>query len=187
MKEWFGYNFVSMDLPYSMKEIFEGDPDYLPPSLFSRHLTEDNPGHVFRMHHYLAVNAFTFPRDVKIRLIQDSIWNHYEELDHLFISFKPGYPPKEDFFERKEKVSYYRYQDFGDILRTETEKGLSHIGFTPHHWFQFDRKIQKQMESFLRAQKEPLTVDFYYMNTAFHTRYMLKAIKTIQRKTPATH
>ena len=84
----YGFNHVSLDLPYSMQELTDGDPEYIPPSMFSRLLSEHNGGHVYRMRYSPSIETFVLSPGISIRLIQDSIWNHYDELDHLFVSFK---------------------------------------------------------------------------------------------------
>ena len=38
--------------------------------------------------------------NLTIRLIQDSIWMHYDELDHIYISFKPSHTTYQNFLQR---------------------------------------------------------------------------------------
>ena len=153
--------------------------------MFSNHLSNSNRGHVFRMSYSPSVESFSIPGGTTIRLVQDSIWEHYDELDHLFISFKLGYPPMKDFFEKSDKVSYYEQMDFGAQLRRAESNGLVHIGFTPHYWYQYDRNYQKQLEDFLRELGRPMTIEFFYMNTRFGTRHIRKAVRTLQREHPS--
>ena len=178
MRTRFGYNYVSLDLPYSMQEIHEDDPEYLQPSLFTE-LSERNRGHVFRMSYSPSTESFELPGGVTIRLIQDSIWNHHDELDHLFISFKLGYNPMEDYFDKIDKVSYYKQMDFEKELHWAESCNLNHIGFTPHYWYQYDKNYQKQLESFIRELRRPMIIDFFYLNSRFGTRFIKKAVKTI--------
>lgn len=187
MRTRFGFNFVSLDLPYAMREIHEDDPEYLPPAMFSNHLSNENRGHVFRMIYSPSVESFEIPGGVTIRLVQDSIWNHCDELDHLFISFKLGYPPLMDFFENIDRVSYYQQMEFGAQLRRAESNGFTHIGVTPHYWYQYDRNYQKQLEDFLRELGRPMTIDFFYMNSRFGTRHIRKAVKTLQREHHSHH
>lgn len=178
----YGFNFVSLDLPYRMKEIYSDGPDYLPPAMFSDMLSEVNTGHVFRMSYFPSFDIFELHGGVTIRLLHDSIWNHYDELDHLFISFKLGFLPKKDYFESFDKVSYYEQMDFATKLRWAASNNLGHIGFTPHYWYQYDKNYQKQLEDFIRELERPMTIDFYFMNSWFGTRFIKKAVKTLQQK-----
>ena len=187
MRTRFGFNFVSLDLPYAMREIHEDDPEYLPPAMFSNHLSNENRGHVFRMNYSPSVESFNLPGGTTIRLVQDSIWEHYDELDHLFISFKLGYPPMKDFFENIDRVSYYQQMEFGAQLRRAESNGFTHIGVTPHYWYQYDRNYQKQLEDFLLELDRPMTIDFFYMNSRFGTRHIQKAVKTLLREHQSRH
>lgn len=181
MRTRYGYNFVSFDLPYAMREIRGEDPLYLSPLMFSDELSNEKEGHVFKMHYSPSYETVELPGGVPIRLIQDSIWNHYNELDHLFVSFKLGYPPKKDYFDRIDKVSYYEQMDFGEKLSWAKSNGFGHIGFTPHYWYQYDKNYQKPLEDFILGLEKPMTIDFYYLNTHFGIRFIKKAIKTILR------
>ena len=182
MREKYGANFVSLNLPYIMEELHCGDPDYLSPSLFTSLLNSYNCGHVFRMHYVPSVETITISGGVTVRLIQDSIWNHYGELDRLFVSFRLGFTPMKDYFEKIEKVVYYRQEDLGKQLDLALNDGLSHIGFTPHYRYQYESVFQTELERFLRTVDHPMTIDFFYLNSGFHTRFIRKAVKTLQRK-----
>ncbi len=182
LKDLYGMNYVSLNLPYKMQEIFADDPDYLPPSLFSNYLTNENQGHVFRMNYSPKTETISLPEGISIRLIQDSIWNHYDELESLFISFKLEYTPMKEYFEQIEKVHYYKQMEFESKLKWANEMGYSHIGFTPHYWYQYDKNYQKQLERFLSTVSRPMTIDFYYLNSWFHLRHIKKAVRTIIRE-----
>ena len=182
MRSRYGYNFVSLNLPYDMWEIYDSDPDYLSPALFMESVCENNKGHVYKMRYAPAIETIILPGNITIRLIQDSIWNHYDELDYLFISFKLGYFPMKNYFENIDKVDYYKQMEFGAKLRWADLNRLNHIGFTPHYWYQYDKNYQKQLESFIRGIERPMVIDFYYMNSGFNTRHIRKAAKTIQQE-----
>ena len=186
MRTRYGYNYVSLDLPYNMRELYENDPEYLPPALFSRLLSDQNKGHVFRMSYSPSIEPLRLSEDVTIRLVWDSIWNHYDELDHLFISFKLGYPPMEGYFERSDRVSYYKQMEFGERLRWAKLNEFNHVGFTPHYWYQYDKNYQKQLEDFLRELNRPMIIDFYFLNSEFGNKHIRKAIKTLQRESNHT-
>ena len=182
LRHSYGRNYVSLDLPYSMQELTENDEGYLSPFLFSSILNQWNRPHVFRMSYSPMIEEYVLSNMITIRIINDSIWNHYEELDHLYISFQLEYPPMKDFFSEIEHVSCYQQMEFLDTLRTSRALGYSHIGYTPHYWLQYDRNYQKQLEAFLREASTPLIIDFYYLSSWFSLKHIRKAIKTIQRE-----
>ena len=181
LRNSYGRNFVSLDLPYLMQEITEEDEGYLSPALFSNLIDQSNP-HVFRMSFQPIVEEYILSDMITIRIINDSIWNHYQELDHLYISFQLEYPQMKDYFSEIERVSYYEQMGFIDMLRTSHSNGDSRIGFTPHYWLQYDRNYQKQLEAFIREVSTPMTIDFYYLSSWFSTKHLRKAVKTIQRE-----
>ena len=55
MRTRYGYNFVSFNLPYAMREIKGEDPLYLSPLMFSDELSNEKEGHVFKMHYSPSV------------------------------------------------------------------------------------------------------------------------------------
>ena len=185
MRNAYGQNVVSLDLPYEMTELSENDEGYISPTTFSSLLNDNNKGHVFRMHYSPVLQEFPITERIKIRILQDSIWNHYEELDAIYISFKLEYWNMMDYFERIPKVFYYKQMEFEEKLHSATLNGYHHIGFTPHYLFQYDKVYQKQLEGFVSkliiSGDYCLTIDFYYLSSWFHTRHIQKAIKTLRR------
>ena len=173
-----GQNLLTFNLPYRMTELVSGDAGYISPNVFSDSLDECNRGHVFRMTFNPLIEDYSISNKITIRLIQDSIWNHYEELDQLYISFQLACWSMEDYFNTIDKVEYYRQMEFYDKLIESQDNGYSHIGFTPHYWQQYDKNYQKQLERFLRQVTHPIVIDFYYLNSWVKTKHIKKAIKT---------
>lgn len=117
---------VTMDLPYEIEEIAENDAKYLNPLIFSNR----NRAKVLQMK-----KLNTTPREISItpmlnvKIIHDSIWNYYEELEVVVISFTQQ--GQCDFFNKVPKVI-----NLSDIQRDEVfnycEKNkIQKIGFTP--------------------------------------------------------
>lgn len=176
------YNLVSLDLPYVMTQLTENDPEYISPSVFSNLLSEYNPGIVYKMQLCTSIRPALSIGKTEIRLINDSIWNHYNELDCLFISFKVEEKQTRDWFESIPKVRYSKQEDFSSCLEEARKKGYKHIGFTPHYWYQYERPYQKVLEDFCLNNKDDIImVDFFYLNSWFKTRFILKAAKTVER------
>jgi hypothetical protein len=185
MRNVYGQNVVSLDLPYEMTELSANDKGYISPATFSSLLNDNNKGHVFRMHYSPVIQEYPITERFKIRILQDSIWNHYDELDAIFISFKLEYWEMRDYFEYLPKVSYYKQMEFGEMLNQSAREDHHHIGFTPHYLYQYDKVYQKQLEEFalefIKENPGDLTIDFYYLSSWFHTKHLRKAITTLKR------
>ena len=174
-------NFVSFDLPYRMTPLSPGDMGYIEPATFSD-LLPGGPMNVYRMDLETHIEEYRLGDSLNIRCIKDSIWRHEEELDMLYVSFYPKYEESRDFFVKGHgKVRYYRQMEFAEMLEDAYEKGYRHIGFTPHYWYQYDRNYQKMLEKFCLERHPGMTIDFYYMNSWFKYRHIVKAVKTIRR------
>ena len=183
LKNYWGKNLSSFNLPYLMTELTPGDDKYISPTVFSDLLLYRNQGHVYRMTYNPSLEEYHVSDLLTIRIIQDSIWNHYEELDQLYISFQLAYWEMRDYFTFIETVKYYRQMEFYDRLLEAQDKGFSHIGFTPHYWQQYDRNYQKQLERFFEQIKQPIVIDFFYLNSWIKTKHIKKAIKAMLRVT----
>ena len=178
-------NYVSLNLPYRMEEIDETDYRYINPNIFTR-LSPKSRIHTFQMTYAPRQEIYKI-NNLTIRLIQDSIWMQYDELDHIYISFKPSHTTYQNFFTKiSDKVSYYKQMGFEKTLHDAYTLGHYHIGFTPHYWHQYDKNYQKGLENFYKElnkipndKKRSLIIDFYYMNSWVHTKFIYKAIRTI--------
>ena len=174
-------NLVSFDLPYRMTLLSPGDTGYMDPTTFSN-LLSGGPMNVYRMELVTHVEEYNICESLKIRCIQDSIWRHEGELDMLYISFYPKHEDSCDFFVKGNiKARYYKQMEFAQMLEDAHEKGYSHIGFTPHYWYQYDKNYQKMLEKFCMERHPEMTIDFYYMNSWFKCRHIEKAVKTLCR------
>ena len=174
-------NYVSLDLPYLMTELTSDSLEYVSPSLFTD-MDDSASMHIYSMQSHSNIKEFKVGKHLTIRLIQDSIWRHEDELDQMYISFKPSYSPQKNFYtQHNPKASYYSQMEFGRILRKAIDTGLNHIGFTPHYWYQYDRNYQKMLEEECKGLNSDFTIDFYYMNSWYNCRHLEKAIMTLQR------
>lgn len=184
LRKMYGNNYVSLNLPYEMSELTDGMQGYITPKTFSSYLTKENGGHVFKMHYVPNLQTINISEKLRIRFIQDSIWNHKDELDALYISFRLDHRPMKYFFENISKVAYYTQMDFKEKLKESLIKGYTHVGFTPHYLYQYDKVYQRLLvdfaKDFLPNDYQPLTIDFFYLSSWFKIKHLLKAIKTIQ-------
>ena len=105
---------VTMDLPYLMTEIKEGDQDYLDPFLFSDDKYHKGHAKVYRMKKQTSVEDLNINPNIQVSIIHDSIWNYKDELDLLAISITPQ--GQEEFFSRINKVISLRDLSVEQIL-----------------------------------------------------------------------
>jgi hypothetical protein len=130
-KNYYGnqYHHVSMDLPYQMTAINEGDQDYIDPFLFSDDEYHKGFAKVYRMEKLTSTQDLNLNSNIKISIIQDSIWNHADELDLMAISITPQ--GQGDFFQRLNKVISLRDLSLVQILDLCVRKKIENIGLTP--------------------------------------------------------
>ena len=121
---------VSMDLPYSIEEIKEGDTRYISPSIFSKDNYHEDHAKVFKMSRYDARQTeININPQIKFQIIHNSIWNYYEELDACVISFSNQ--GQGDFFDSKPNVINLNRIGINDIFDYCKRNRIIKIGFTP--------------------------------------------------------
>lgn len=129
-KSYYGNHYhVTMDLPYLKTEIFEDDPDYLNPLIFSEDEYHKGNAKVFRMKKSISVEDLNINPNIHLSIIQDSIWNYTAELDLLVTSLKPQ--GQGNFFDRLNKVVSLRENSIAEILDHCVQRKIGRIGITP--------------------------------------------------------
>lgn len=123
------YN-VSMDLPYVFEEIKDNDNSYIKPDIFSKYKWVTNNAKVFIMNKKTnTIVEFLLSPTRKVKIIHDSIWNYYDYLDVLVVSYsKQG---QQDFFDRIPKVLNSKSIELDKIFDYCKENKINKIGFTP--------------------------------------------------------
>jgi len=123
------YN-VSMDLPYVFEEIKDNDSSYIKPDIFSKYKWVTNNAKVFIMNKRTnTIVDFLLSPTRKVKIIHDSIWNYYDYLDVLVVSYsKQG---QQDFFDRIPKVLNSKSIELDKIFDYCKENKINKIGFTP--------------------------------------------------------
>lgn len=123
------YN-VSMDLPYDITEIKEDDSKYIDPFIFSKYTNQKGNAKVYQMTK-IRNNSIEIKlkSSIKLRLIHDSIWNYYDYLETIVISFSSQ--GQLNFFDTIPKVVNLNQQTLKDILSYCVQNKISKIGFTP--------------------------------------------------------
>ena len=80
-KNYYGNHYhVTMDLPYHMTEIKEGDQDYLNPFIFSDDSYHKCNAKVFRMKKHISVKYLNINPNIQLSIIHDSIWNYTDDI-----------------------------------------------------------------------------------------------------------
>jgi len=119
---------VTMDLPYDTIEIDENDDRYLNPRIFSG----GRNAKVLQMSKLMTSDTeISLNPRIKIKIIHDSIWNYYEELESIVISFaRQG---QGEFFNtiRFPKVLNLNEMKVTEVLDFCENNRIQKIGFTP--------------------------------------------------------
>lgn len=122
------YN-VSMDLPFEMKEIFKNEKDYISPFTFSKDDYHKGHAKVYKMTRILNTQNFSFNPRLKFSINHDSIWNHYENLDLIAISFsKQG---QGAYFDKFPKTINLNNTSIDKVFSYCKLNRIEQVGFTP--------------------------------------------------------
>jgi hypothetical protein len=125
-----GIYHVTMDVPYIIEELEEDDPRYLNPCLFSKDSYHQGVAKVFQMTKQITKDVkLEINSSITVKIIHDSIWNYYEEIDALVISFSQQ--GQEDFFDRIPKVLNMNRMHIDEIFSYCKNRKIKRIGFTP--------------------------------------------------------
>lgn len=137
---------VSMDLPYTIEEIKEAESSYLSPNIFSKDEYHKEYAKVFQMDRLIPKNIeISLNPTIKLKIIHDSIWNYYDNLDALIISFSEQ--GQRDFFDKIPKVLNKNAIKLDDIFDFCKRNKIQKIGFTPWragNYRDFLSKFKKQ-------------------------------------------
>ena len=150
---------VTMDLPYLMTEIIEGDRDYLDPCLFSDDIYHKGHAKVYRMKKQTSVEYLNINPIIQVLIIHDSIWNYNNELDALAISITPQ--GQGDFFKGLSKVISIREISMEQILDYCVKEKVESIGLTPWAHGKYSSFID-QISSY--SKEYPKRISLFHLN-----------------------
>lgn len=122
------YN-VSMDLPYEMEEISENDKDYISPFTFSKDDYHKGHAKAYKMKRIFKTQNFSFNSRLKFSINQDSIWNHYEKLDLIVISFTQQ--GQGTYFDKLPKIINLNSNSIDEVFEHCKTNKIEKVGFTP--------------------------------------------------------
>lgn len=159
-KNYYGPNYhVTMDLPYLMTEMSEGDQDYLDPFIFSDDSYHEGYAKVFRMKKYISVENIKINPNIQLSIIHDSIWNYKEELGLIAISITPQ--GQGDFFTKSNKVVSFRDFSVTEILDICVQNKIERIGFTPWLKGKYSSFVD-QISNY--TQEYPKVISLFHLN-----------------------
>lgn len=159
-KHYYRHNYhVTMDLPYLMTEISEGDQDFLDPLIFSDNEYHKGHAKVYRMKKQISVEKLNINPNIQISVIHDSIWSYVEELDLLAISITPQ--GQGDFFHRLSKAISFRDMSIEQILDYCVKEKVESIGLMPWARGKYSTFID-QIKS--RNMKYPRRISLFHLN-----------------------
>jgi hypothetical protein len=156
------YNYpmiVNMDWNYEKEEITKNDPDYIDPDFFSTSSHDKEFGNVYRMTKKVEKTDLQINPNIKMSIIQDSIWNHEQDLDCIGLS--ANHSVINPFFYSKTKTFSIRGLDINQILTYCMEKKIEKIGLTP--WLK--GKYQEVLEVLTTySNPYPKQISFFHLN-----------------------
>ena len=150
------YN-VTMDLPYDIVEIDENDDKYLSPHFFYYSRVK-----VLKMSKLMAAPCeISINPMINIKIIHDSIWNYYKELDSLAISISQQ--GQGNFFNE------YRFPKILDLKKMKIDELFNYceyheikkIGFIPWGKKNYKGFIEKLKE---RKSNYPNEILLFHLN-----------------------
>jgi len=151
---------VSMDIPYDMIEIKEDDDRYLNPSIFSDYDFAVNGAKVLQMSKLISKNhEISINQNTIIKIIHDSIWNYYEYLETIAISFSQQ--DQLDFFDKIPKVLNLNKMQTDDVFNYCESHKIEKIGFTPWGKGNYKNFINKLKE---RESDYPREISLFHLN-----------------------
>jgi len=117
---------VTMDLPYEIEEITENDDRYINPLIFSNR----NRAKVLQMRKLnTASREISISPMLNVKIIHDSIWNYYEELESIVLSFSQQ--GQGNFFDNISKVINLSEIQRDEVFNYCEKYKIQKIGFTP--------------------------------------------------------
>ena len=117
---------ITMDLPYDIVEINENDERYLQPLIFSNRKNAK----VYQMNKLkIAPCEISINPTINVKIIHDSIWNYYDELESIIISF--SHQGQGDFFDKISKVLNLNEIQMDKVFGYCEKNKIRKIGFTP--------------------------------------------------------
>ncbi|MBU1097318.1 MAG: hypothetical protein KKB34_12615 [Bacteroidetes bacterium] len=159
-KEYYNkrYN-VSMDLPYRIEELDTSSREYISPFVFSKAKYHEGHAKVFRMQRINDSISIDLGLKINLTIKHNSIWNDYDELDLLVITFLPN--GTEDFFKSQGKVINLRKNNLNAIFRYCKFNKISKMGITPWrkgNYKEFIETLQKYEYEY------PKEIILYHLN-----------------------
>lgn len=120
---------VSMDLPYEMEEITENEKDYISPFIFSKDDCHKGHAKVYKMTRIFKTQNFSFNPRLKFSINHDSIWNHYERLDLIAVSFSQQ--GQGAYFDNLPKTINLNSSSIDEVFLHCKLNKIEKVGFTP--------------------------------------------------------
>ncbi|MBN2863714.1 MAG: hypothetical protein JXN62_11155 [Bacteroidales bacterium] len=151
---------VTMDLPYDIEEINVYDSKYLSPFIFSKDDYHEGNAKVFQMCRLeIKKTEININPHIKLQIIHDSIWNYYQDLESIVISFSDQ--GQKDFFDRMPKVLNLNRINLDEIFAYSEKNRIRKLGFTPfgRGYYKFFLKKLKELKN-----NYPKEIFMYHLN-----------------------
>lgn len=123
-----GQHRITMDLPYEKKELYVNDKEYINPGVFTS--GDFSTAKVYKMRKLPDSKLeFKINTSISISIIHDSIWNYYDELGCIVLSFSEEW--QKEFFIKIPKVFIFSTNAIDSILSYSDKNKIQKIGFIP--------------------------------------------------------
>jgi len=147
---------VTMDLPYEIVELTENNNRYLNPLIFSNR----PKAKVFQMNKKIAAPyEISITSLINVTIIHDSIWNYYDDLGAIVISFTQQ--GQGDFFNKIPKVLNFKELSLNEVFDYCNKNKIRKIGFTPWGTWNYRNFLEK-----IKEQKSdyPTEILLFHLN-----------------------
>jgi hypothetical protein len=118
-----------MDLPYKMQEISKNEKDYINPFTFSKDSYHKGHAKVYKMTRILNTQNLEFNPKLKVSVHHDSIWDHYDHLDLIAISFTQQ--GQGTYFDTVNKTINLNSTSIYKVFEHCKVNSIEKVGFTP--------------------------------------------------------
>lgn len=120
---------ISMDWPFNMVEISSNEEDFISPFIFSKNSYHEGHAKNYRMERIHNKRIILLNPNLEISINHDSIWNDYDDLDLIAISFSQQ--GQGDFFDKLPKTINLNTSSIGEVFSYCKLNKIEKIGLTP--------------------------------------------------------
>jgi hypothetical protein len=151
---------TDLDLPFLKTELNSTHPAYINPLIFSEHLNNINDIKLYKMKKNRTEIEIELNKNIKIQVINDSIWCDFNSLDLIFMSIKDQ--GQGDFFDKVRRTyKINRNTEMREILEKCNVDKINRIGIMPWKFGDYQNAVY-EIQNW--DGNYPKTINFYHLN-----------------------